>query len=77
MSGYGELGRHFSQFNNQPLFLNPALTGIEVGEYRAALTYRNQWQSIPASYSTLIASFDRSLGTCANEDSYLGIGGEI
>ncbi|MFK7905164.1 MAG: PorP/SprF family type IX secretion system membrane protein [Chitinophagales bacterium] len=68
---------HFSQFNNQPLLLNPSLTGSEAGEYRAALTYRNQWQSIPADYSTLIASFDRSLGTCANEDSYLGIGGMV
>jgi len=68
---------HFSQFNNQPLLLNPSLTGSEAGEYRAALTYRNQWQSIPANYSTLMASFDSSLGTCANEDSYFGIGGMV
>jgi len=41
----------FSQFYAAPLYLNPALTGInQMG--RAGLNYRNQWPSIDASFET-------------------------
>jgi type IX secretion system PorP/SprF family membrane protein len=46
---------HFSQFNNSPLNINPALTGIYDFGYwgndiRFAGNYRDQWRSIPSAY---------------------------
>ena len=52
---------HFSQFNASPLTLNPALAGKLSCTYRAALNYRNQWNSIPAPYVTYSGSFDAAL----------------
>lgn len=41
----------FSQYYAAPLYLNPALTGIN--QYgRAGVNYRNQWPSIPANFET-------------------------
>ena len=66
---------HFSQFNASPLTLNPALAGKVECTYRAALNYRNQWNSVPAPYVTYSASFDAALGknSWAN-GSALGVG---
>jgi type IX secretion system PorP/SprF family membrane protein len=46
---------HFSQFNNSPLNINPALTGIYDFGYwgndiRFIGNYRDQWRSIPSAY---------------------------
>lgn len=35
----------FSQFNSQPMLLNPALTGAFSGKYRVTATYRDQWRA--------------------------------
>jgi type IX secretion system PorP/SprF family membrane protein len=48
---------HFSQFNQSPLTLNPALAGTTVW-IRAAMVYRTQWSAVTVPYSTLGASFD-------------------
>ncbi|MDH5610269.1 MAG: PorP/SprF family type IX secretion system membrane protein, partial [Cyclobacteriaceae bacterium] len=41
----------FSQYYAAPLYLNPALTGInQIG--RAGVNYRNQWPSIMANFET-------------------------
>ncbi|MEO6882970.1 MAG: PorP/SprF family type IX secretion system membrane protein [Bacteroidia bacterium] len=45
---------HFSQFNNAPLSMNPALTGDFDGQFRAIINYKQQW--LP--YTTYAASFD-------------------
>ncbi len=52
---------HFSQFNASPLTLNPALTGKLPCTYRAAINYRNQWNTIPAPYVTYSGAFDAAL----------------
>ena len=66
---------HFSQFYNQPLQLNPALTGSEMGVYRAAVTYRNQDGNVLVPYSTFSGSFDMSIGGCnGNAKDYFGVG---
>ncbi|MBC8045827.1 MAG: PorP/SprF family type IX secretion system membrane protein [Fimbriimonadaceae bacterium] len=49
---------HFSQFNQEPLALNPALTGSYECDWRAGLNYRSQWSEIPAPYTTYAAYFD-------------------
>ncbi len=34
---------HFSQNYATPLYINPAMTGLMKGDFRAAIVYRNQW----------------------------------
>lgn len=65
---------HFSQFYSSPLTLNPAMTGNIAEHYRANFTYRNQWASIPAPYSTVAASFDVSLLGCQLGTDHIGVG---
>lgn len=49
---------HFSQYYAYPLWLNPALTGVVDGDYRASANYRNQWVNIGKPFSTTGFSFD-------------------
>jgi len=48
----------YSQFFNSPLYLNPALTGQFKGDLRMNLIYRNQWTSVPGTFSYISASID-------------------
>lgn len=48
---------HFSQFNQSPLTVNPALAGTTAW-IRAALQYRTQWKAVTVPYNTIGASFD-------------------
>ncbi|MCF8246830.1 MAG: PorP/SprF family type IX secretion system membrane protein [Saprospiraceae bacterium] len=50
----------FVQFYASPLQLNPAMTGVHPGKWRAVVNYREQWSSILDSkpYKSLSASFD-------------------
>ena len=51
--------RHFSQFFNSPIQLNPALAGVIDGTYRVNLNYRDQWNKLTnGNYSTVNASGD-------------------
>ncbi len=65
---------HFSQFYSSPLTLNPAMTGNIAEHFRANFTYRNQWASIPAPYSTVAASVDASLLGCQLGVDHVGVG---
>ena len=49
---------HFSQFNNSPLNLNPALIGDFNGEFRFVGNQRTQWSSVTAPYTTFSISAD-------------------
>ncbi len=42
---------HYTQFSQNPLFLNPALVGGENGQIRLGGIYRSQWQSVKAPYT--------------------------
>jgi len=61
MPGSAVIGQetHNSQFYFNPLNLNPSLTGHFDGDWRASVTYRNQWRSIAVPYNTGSVSFDR------------------
>lgn len=51
--------RHFSQFFNSPIQLNPSLAGIINGTYRVNVNYRDQWNKLTnGNYSTVNASGD-------------------
>lgn len=71
---------HFSQFYASPLTLNPALTGAFNGQYRAAVSYRNQWWKVTESfgapvYTTYSASFDMIVppNNCNNSKFAMGL----
>jgi type IX secretion system PorP/SprF family membrane protein len=48
---------HFSQYDETPSMVNPALTGSAY-VMRAAAIYKRQWESVTVPYKTLGASFD-------------------
>jgi type IX secretion system PorP/SprF family membrane protein len=66
---------HFSMFYASPLSLNPALTGVNDGTYRAAGIYRNQWRSISTPFVTYSASFDIKLLQAKLKNDVFGVGG--
>ena len=51
---------YFSQYYAAPLQVNPAMTGVFEGRFRAALNYRQQWNSVLGSnpFRTVAGSFD-------------------
>jgi type IX secretion system PorP/SprF family membrane protein len=53
---------HFSQFNEVPMQLNPALTGA-VNSTRASLHYKDQWRSVTVPYKTIGASYEMRFNT--------------
>ena len=71
---------HFSQYNESPLQLNPALTGVIRNPVRVCLNYRNQWPTIGNAYNTIAASVDLPLSDNGNNrrpKPYLGGGFSI
>src|ERR1700744_1856707 len=49
---------HFSQYYANPLWLNPALTGVINGDSRLNANYKNQWADINNAYQTAAVSAD-------------------
>jgi type IX secretion system PorP/SprF family membrane protein len=63
-----QIDPHFSQYYANPLWLNPALTGVINGDMRINGNAKNQWTSVPNGYKTGGASIDFKAG----EKSALG-----
>ncbi|RXK85839.1 PorP/SprF family type IX secretion system membrane protein [Filimonas effusa] len=55
---HAQVDPHFTQYYVYPSWLNPALTGIFDGKYRASAIYRNQWSNISSPFSTMGASLE-------------------
>lgn len=53
-----QIDPHFSQYYANPLWLNPALTGVTDGEYRVNVNAKQQWGNLNNGYLTAGASFD-------------------
>jgi len=68
---------HFSQFNNAPLMLNPALTGLFFGDQRASINFKDQWRSIGKTYRTYSLSYDQGILKSKMKSGYLGIGAQL
>lgn len=66
---------HFSEFNETPLHLNPAYTGLFDGIFRVSLHHRNQWTSMGSPYKTSAGSIDCAIGN--PNSARLGIGAFI
>ena len=56
---------HLTQYDMSPLYINPALTGIylgEKGDFRAMANYRSQWQKLQGKpFTTAAFSFDKPI----------------
>ncbi len=71
----GAQGMHFSQYYNAPLLLNPANTALmPEANYRAGITYRQQWASIPVPYNTFTAFADFQVLKDQVKNNWLGLG---
>lgn len=53
-----QIDPHFSQYYANPLWLNPALTGVIDGDSRLNANAKNQWTGIPGGYKTAALSAD-------------------
>lgn len=51
---------HFSQFNDVPVYINPALCAISY-DMRVILNYKSQWKSVAVPYKTYAASAEFAL----------------
>jgi len=49
---------HFTQYYNNPLNQNPALTGFFKGSYRFTLQNKTQWRSVTTPFKTIASSID-------------------
>ncbi len=65
---------HFSQFDFNPLFLNPALTGTMPTQYRVTLSHRSQWNSFTNAYKTISASVDHGREVFFLPSGRIGLG---
>jgi type IX secretion system PorP/SprF family membrane protein len=57
-SAFAQIDPHFSQYYANPLWLNPALTGVTDGSFRANINAKQQWSNLNDGYLTVGASFD-------------------
>ncbi|MEO6149782.1 MAG: PorP/SprF family type IX secretion system membrane protein [Mucilaginibacter sp.] len=48
----------YSQFFNNPIYLNPALNGQFEGKFRFSMLYRNQYTTVPGNFNYISASID-------------------
>lgn len=53
-----QIDPHFSQYYANPLWLNPALTGVFDGTTRLTLNYKSQWAGVGNGYKTGGLSLD-------------------
>src|SRR3954470_10607656 len=65
---------HFSQFYENAILRNPALTGIFSGDYKAGVNYRTQWGSIANPFQTIMASAESRILLSEEHGDYLSYG---
>ncbi len=64
---------HFSQFYENSILRNPALTGIFSGDFKIGIDDRTQWASI-TPFSTVAASAETRILVSHNVPDYISIG---
>ncbi len=65
---------HFSQFYENTILRNPALTGIFSGDYKAGVNYRNQWSNISVPFQTVLASVESRISVNEEVGDMLSFG---
>ncbi|MBZ0097738.1 MAG: PorP/SprF family type IX secretion system membrane protein, partial [Taibaiella sp.] len=65
---------HFSQFYENSIMRNPALTGIFSGDYKVGANYRTQWSNISVPFRTFLVSAETRIVTNRSIGDYLSFG---
>ncbi len=65
---------HFSQFYENAILRNPALTGIFTGDYKAGINFRNQWGSLSTPFITVLGSAESRVRLNKDAGDYLSFG---
>ncbi|MCF8449849.1 MAG: PorP/SprF family type IX secretion system membrane protein [Taibaiella sp.] len=65
---------HFSQFYENAMLRNPALTGIFTGDYKVGLDYRSQWGNVASPYNTVMLSGETRILVNREINDYLSFG---
>lgn len=65
---------HFSQFWENEIFHNPALTGVFSGDYKFGLDYRSQWSSITTPFTTTMLSGETRIIVNREIGDYISFG---
>lgn len=65
---------HFSTFDANPLFLNPANTGFTSNSFRLGSVFRNQWSTVSNGYNSYLLSLEMSPYYNRARKEGLGIG---
>jgi type IX secretion system PorP/SprF family membrane protein len=65
---------NFTQYGVNPLYLNPANTGVMNRDVRAGVTYRDQGRSVSKSYSSAAANIDVALYPKGKGTDFWGFG---
>jgi len=65
---------HFSQFYENAILRNPALTGIYSGDYKFGMDYRSQWGTVATPYNTVMVSAETRVMVDRNMGDYLSFG---
>jgi type IX secretion system PorP/SprF family membrane protein len=68
---------HFSQFNESPQSVNPALTGYFYGDHRFIMNYKDQWRFLSSPYRTFAFSYDMGVKKATSETGYLALGAVV
>ena len=59
---------HFSQIHASPILLNPAMTGLFIGDLRFIANTKNQWLSVTNGYKSVAGSADGKVFEFRNGD---------
>lgn len=63
---------HFSHLNRQPLYQNPANTGLFNGDIRLTANYKDQWRAVTVPFQTIALA-----GDLRWKEKGIGIGGYL
>lgn len=67
---------HFSQYQQTPQLINPALTGA-LSVFRATVIYKDQWSSVSSPYKTMGASVENRFKARQKKGQPLPVEGEV
>lgn len=65
---------HFSQFYENSVLTNPALTGVFSGEYKVGVDYRNQWATVANPFTTTMISAETRIMASKSVNDYISFG---
>lgn len=65
---------HFSTFNANPMFLNPANTAFGSNLFRIGTIYRNQWSTVSSGYHSYLLSAEVLPYSCRIKRHGIGLG---